>query len=83
MHVLDHPAVNHQWGSLRDKLGTWNMPQNEIRNMEYEHQKRNPGHSPYMKSGIWDHEKYPGLEYMGKRQNMKLGTWNKVSLDSI
>ena len=35
--------------------------------------------SPYMKSGILDHENYPILEY-GKRENMKLGTWNKVIL---
>ena len=52
---------------------------NEIRNMEYEHEKGNTGHSPYMKSGIWDHENYPSLEY-GKRESMKLGTWNKVIL---
>ena len=32
-----------------------------------------------MKSGIWDHESYPILEY-GKRENMKLGTWNQVIL---
>ena len=52
---------------------------NEIRNMEYEYEKGNAGHSPCMKSGIWDHENYPILEY-GKRENMKLGTWNKVTL---
>ena len=28
---------------------------------------------------IWDHENYPSLEY-GKRENMKLGTWNMVIL---
>ena len=47
--------------------------------MEHEHEKENTGHSPYMKSGIWDHENYPILEY-GTRENMKLGTWNKVIL---
>ena len=52
---------------------------NEIRNMEYKHEKGNTGHSPYMKSGIWDHENYPILEYR-KRENMKLGTRNKVIL---
>ena len=51
------------------KLGIWNM----------ELEKGNTGHSPYMKSGIWDHENYPILEY-GKREIMKLGTWNKVIL---
>ena len=50
---------------------------NEIRNMEYEHKKGNTGHSPYIRSGIWDHENYPVLEY-GKREDMKLGTWNEV-----
>ena len=45
---------------------------NEIWNMEYEHKKKNTGHSPYIKSGIWDHENYP-IEY-GKREIMKLGT---------
>ena len=52
---------------------------NEIWNMEHEHEKGNTGHSPYMKSGIRDHENYPILEY-GKRENMKLGTRNKVIL---
>ena len=52
---------------------------NEIRNMEHEHEKGNTGHSPCMKSGIWDHENYPILEYR-KRENMKLGIWNKVIL---
>ena len=52
---------------------------NEILNMEHEHEKGNTGRSPYMKSGIWDQENYPILEY-GKRENMKLGTWNKVIL---
>ena len=52
---------------------------NEIRNMEHEHEKGNMGHSPYMKSGICDHKNYPILEY-GKRENMKLGIWNKVIL---
>ena len=47
--------------------------------MEHEHEKGNTGHSPYMKSGIWDHENYPILEYR-KRENVKLGTWNKVIL---
>ena len=55
------------------------MPQNEIRNMEHEHEKGNTGHSPYMKLGIRDHKNYRTLEY-GKRENMKLGTWNKVIL---
>ena len=50
---------------------------NEIWNMEHEHEKGNTGHSPYMKSGIWNHEVYPILEY-GNSENMKLGTWNKV-----
>ena len=45
--------------------------------MEYERERGNTGHSRYMKSGIWDHEKYPFLEY-GKRENNKLGTWNTV-----
>ena len=58
-------------GSLRSNLGTWNM--------EYEHEPGNTRHSPYMKSGISDHEIYPILEY-GKREDMKLGTWNKVIL---
>ena len=47
--------------------------------MEYEHEKGNTGHSPYMKLGILDHETYPTLEYE-KRENMKWGTWNKVTL---
>ena len=50
---------------------------NEIRNMEYE--KGNTGHSPDMKSGIWDQENYPILEY-GKREKMKLEIWSKVIL---
>ena len=52
---------------------------NESRHVEYEHEKGNTGHSPYMKSGIWDRENYPILEY-GKTEIMKLGTWNKVIL---
>ena len=46
----------------------------EIRNMEHEHEKGNTGHSPYMKSGIWNHEIDPILEY-GKREirNMESG----------
>ena len=52
---------------------------NEIRNMEYEHEKANTGHSPYMTSGIWDHRNYRILEY-GKRENMKLETWTKIIL---
>ena len=54
---------------------------NEILHMEHEFEKGNTGHSPYMKSGIWDHENYPILEY-GEREIMKLGTltWNKVIL---
>ena len=52
---------------------------NEIRNMEHEHEKENTGHSLYMKLGIWDHKNYRILEY-GKREIMKLGTWNKVIL---
>ena len=51
---------------------------NETRNMEYKHEKGNAEHSPYINSGIWDRENYPILEY-GKRENMKLGTWNKVT----
>ena len=27
---------------------------NEIQNMEYEHEKGNTGHSPYIESGTWD-----------------------------
>ena len=41
--------------------------------------KGNTGRSPYMKSGMWDHENYPILECK-KRENMKLETWNKVIL---
>ena len=52
---------------------------NEIQNMEHEHEKGNMGHSPYMKSGIWNHEIYPILEY-GKSENMKLRTLNRVIL---
>ena len=52
---------------------------NEIRNMEHQHEKGNTGQSPCMILGIWNHEIYPILEY-GKSENMKLGTWNKVSL---
>ena len=50
------------------KFGVWNMSM-----------KKWTRDSPYMKSGIWDHENYPILEY-GKRENMKLGTWTKVIL---
>ena len=32
-----------------------------------------------MKSGIWDHENYPILEY-AKSKKMNLGTWNNVIL---
>ena len=51
----------------------------EIRNMGYVMKKGNTGHSPYMKSRIWDHKSYPILE-CGKRESMKLGTRNKVIL---
>ena len=47
--------------------------------MEHAHEKRNTEHSPYMKLGTWDHKNYRILEYE-KRENMKLGTWNKVIL---
>ena len=47
--------------------------------MEYEREKGNTEHSPYVKSGIYDYKNYPILEY-GKRENMKLGTWNKIIL---
>ena len=59
--------------------GFTELRSNEMRNMEYEHEKGNTGHSPFMKSEIWDHEKYPILEFE-KRESMKLGTWNNVIL---
>ena len=60
-------------------FGNMEYASNEIRNMEHEHEKGNTGHSPYMKSGILNHEIYPILEYE-KSENMKLRTWNKVIL---
>ena len=56
------------------------MHQDEIRNMEYEHEKGTRGTVLIiMKSGIWDNETCPILEY-GKGETMKLGTWNNVIL---
>ena len=47
--------------------------------MEYEREKANTGHSPCTILAIWDRKNYRILEY-GRRENMKLGTWNKVIL---
>ena len=41
--------------------------------------KGDKGHSPYMKSRMWDHENYLILGY-GKWEDMKLGTQDKVIL---
>ena len=54
------------------------MPQNEFETshiLSIKEETRDTVLILYIKSGIWDHEKYPTWEY-GKRENMKEGTWN-------
>ena len=59
-------------GLPKGPFGNIEYASDEIWNMEYEHAKGNTGHSPYMKSGIWDQENDPILEY-GKRGKYENG----------
>ena len=63
---------------IRGNLGTWNVPPMKFGTWNMS-MKKGTRDSPCMKSGIWNHKIHPILEY-GKRENMKLGTWNKVIL---
>ena len=57
------------------------MPQNEILNLGHEHGKGNMGTQFLYANGNLGTRKVPIWKY-GKRENMKLGTWNKVILKS-
>ena len=54
-------------GLPKGPFGNMEYASNEIWNMEYEHEKGNAGHNPYMKSGLWDQENDPfGIWEEGK-----------------